>query len=392
VAVHHFKEGVINSFLIMDYVPGGDLSRRVSPGGPIPWGQAARYMAGVADALRDVHARGILHRDIKPANILWDPEPDEAVLGDFGIAVASDLAGQGGGTRGYIAPEVYWGAASFPSDVYSLSATLLHLVTGEAPRSDAAPTDYANWPALPDELRRIILAGLEPEPERRADLPRFLTLLREARWQALCQRILRQTPAAAAAVRLEATVAIARPHDPETFHAITPRHGPPLEVHTGDYVKIETVASEDGYRTVLILSASGELDLALPRPTESHHRFAASQRHTLLFRLTPPAGTERILVVWSRQVPKQGLTQWRRWLEQIEPSLQPDPRPRNIRGLEIMGSESQALPEGNWRALVIPISHRPPRKAGHGVAFSPESGRTDLGQSDTEHEPWRGSE
>ena len=166
LAVHHFKDGVTNSFLIMDYVPGGDLRRRTSPDHPLPWGQAARYVAAVADALRDVHARGILHRDIKPANILWDPEPDEAVLGDFGIAVPSDLAGQGGGTRGYIAPEVYWGAASFPSDVYSLAATLLHLVTGEHPGEDAVPPDYANWPTLPEELRRIILAGLEPEPER----------------------------------------------------------------------------------------------------------------------------------------------------------------------------------------------------------------------------------
>jgi serine/threonine protein kinase len=361
VAVHHFKDGVTNSFLIMDYVPGGDLRRRTSPARPLPWGQAARYVAGVADALRDVHARGILHRDIKPANILWDPDPDEAVLADFGIAVQSDLAGQGGGTKGYIAPEVNWGAASFQSDVFSLAGTLLHLVTGEHPREDAAPADYANWSKLPEELQGIILAGLEPDPQRRADLPRFLSLLREARWQALCRRILRKAPPAATAVRLEATVAVARPHDPETFYPLIPRRGPDLQVHTGDYVKIEAAASADGYHTVLTLGTSGELELALPRASKPHHHFAAGQRHTLLFRLTPPVGTERILIIWSRDKPRQDLIRWRRWLEQVEPGEEDTHPERSLRGLEIMGSEPHALPEGNWRALVIPIFHSPPR-------------------------------
>ncbi len=134
VAVHYFKDGVTNCFLVMDYVSGGALSRLTSPARPLPWARAARYAAGVGDALLDVHARSLLHRDVKPDNVFLDPEPDEAVLGDFGIAVSIDQVHRGGGTRGYAAPEVYHGAAAFHSDVYSLAATLLHLVTGERPK------------------------------------------------------------------------------------------------------------------------------------------------------------------------------------------------------------------------------------------------------------------
>jgi hypothetical protein len=357
VAVHYLKDGITNTFLVMDYVSGGALSSQTLPERPLPWACAARYVAGAADALRDVHARGLLHRDIKPANVLWDPETDEAVLGDFGLSVSVDRAGRGAGTKGYIAPEVFRGAASPKSDVYSLAATLLHLVTGERARENALPADYSNWVSVPEELRQVILAGLESDPDRRADLPTFLGLLREARWQALCHRVLRQMPAPAGAVRLQAAVAIARAHDPETFFPLSPRGGPVLEVYTGDYVKVEAVASADGYHVVLVLGSSGELDIALPRPTEPYHRFAAGQRHSLLFRLTPPAGTERILILWSRERPTRTLPQWRHWLERVESGAEEGRRPAPMRGLEVLGSEPHAPPEGNWRALVIPVTH-----------------------------------
>jgi aurora kinase len=111
VQVHHFKEGVTNSFLVMDYVEGGALSGLAQSGRPLPWGRAARWVAGVADALLDVHAQEIVHLDVKPDNVLYDPATDEALLGDFGIAVSLTEGSRGGGTRGYAAPEVRQGAA-----------------------------------------------------------------------------------------------------------------------------------------------------------------------------------------------------------------------------------------------------------------------------------------
>jgi hypothetical protein len=42
-------------------------------------------------------------------------------------------------------------------------------------------------------------------------------------------------------------------------------------------------------------------------------------------------------------------------------------------------AQTQALPGGDWRALVLAIPHRSPRRSGHGVPFSPESGELPLG-------------
>jgi serine/threonine protein kinase len=361
VAVHHFKDGITNSFLVMDYVSGGSLGRQLSPGRPLPWGRAARYVAGAADALLAVHELGIVHRDIKPDNILWDPGPDEAVLGDFGLAVAVDLAGRGGGTRGYMAPEASRGAASPPSDVYSLAATLLHLVTGEHPAEHSTPDDHAHWASVPEELRRVILAGLESDPARRADLPTFLALLREARWKALTDRMLAAVPDTPCPVKLQATVAVASADRPAAFRPLL-KDGRPVPAATGDFVKVEAQATADGYLAVLVLESSGELQVALPCPAEPQNRFRAGQVCGLIFRLAPPAGTERILVHWAAKGVQRTRQGWRQWVERA--GLAPegndtDDRPVPLRGVEVLRVKKGPAPEGHSRTLVIPVPHVP---------------------------------
>src|SRR5262249_24411198 len=78
VQIHAVRRCGADYYLILQYVPGGSLAARLQKKGPLPWPQAARYVADVGDALLHVHARGIVHRDVNPANILWDPERDEA--------------------------------------------------------------------------------------------------------------------------------------------------------------------------------------------------------------------------------------------------------------------------------------------------------------------------
>jgi serine/threonine protein kinase len=362
VQVHHFKEGVINSFLIMDYLSGGPLSRLIHPGHPLPWGRAARWAAGVADALLDVHAKKIAHLDIKPANILWDPDTDEALLGDFGIAISLDRGWRGGGTPGYVAPEVRQGAACTKSDVYSLAMTLLHLATGGHPQEGVPPCDHLGWGSLSAELQEVIRAGAEPDPGRRSDAATFGGRLREARWKTLTDLVLAAQPETPTAVRLQASAAVADADRPTAFRPL--RQGERLvSAATGDFVKVEAQATADGYFTVLVLASSGELEVGLPCPTQPDNRFRAGQRCSLIFRLTPPAGTERVLVLWSAAKVERDALRWRRWVERA--GLGPEDGDAGnaappIRGVEICAVQKGPAPEGDCRMLVIPVAHVAP--------------------------------
>ena len=361
MAVHYFKEGVTNSFLVMDYVPGGALSRQTSPGRPLPWARAIRYVSGVGDALLDVHARGLLHRDINPDNIMWDPEPDEAVLGDVGIAVAVGPAAGCGGTRGYVAPEAYRGAAAAKSDVFSLAASLLHLVTGLPPREHAPPAEHPGWASLSEDLRQVLLSGLDPDPARRADLPTFLCRLRKARWKALTDRMTANMPEAASVVKLQASVAVAGADRPDAFRPLQ-KDGLRVPARTGDFVKVEAQANADGYLTVLVLESSGDVQVGLPHPTEPENRFRAGQRCSLIFRLTPPDGVERVLVHWSAQGERRTPSQWRQWLDAgLAPGeAEMDHPGLAVRGAEVLRMNKGPAPEGNSRVLVIPVPHVAP--------------------------------
>jgi hypothetical protein len=387
VVVHQVKDGVTNCFLIMDYVAGGSLDRLTSPGQPMPWPRAVRYIAGVGDGLLEVHQRDMLHRDIKPSNILLDPDRDEAVLGDFGLAAALGGPDRVAGTRGYMAPEVSQrGKAGPRSDVYSLAAALLHLVTGRPPaappvgetRPDAdgassfgpvAPAGGPCWPAdVPEEVRAVIAAGMEPVAERRADLPCFLGMLREARWQRLAGDVLGRQPAGPTPVRLQVTVASAAADAPDSFTPLPARELLRRRLHTGDRVRIDSVADANGHLTVLLLGSAGGLEVVLPRPTAADNFFSARQQYRLLLRLAPPAGRERVLVLWSRQGVRRSDREWLRWLERRgEDLFRAAPRPtRGVRCLEVEGEGRSAPPEGSWRAVVVPLDHASPGPAGEG--------------------------
>jgi serine/threonine protein kinase len=388
VVVHQIKDGITNCFLVMDYLAGGSLDRLTAPGWPLPWAQAVRYIAGVGDGLQEVHERGLLHRDIKPANILLDPDRDEAVLGDFGLAMALDGPNAVAGTRAYMAPEVIQsGKASTGSDVYSLAASLLHLVTGRPPspgaavgvggtsrdvggltdtgavfssNAAAAPAGVA-WPAdVPEDVRAVIAAGMEPDPGQRLDLPRFLGRLREARWQRLAEEVLRRQPGEPARVRLQVAVAVAPADAPTSFTLLSGEDLTHRQLRTGDLVRIDSVASAEGHQTVLLLGSSGGLEVVLPRPNAEDNRFAAGQRHRLVLRLTPPQGRERVLVVWSREDVRRSAREWQRWLERWgEELIQTAPAaPRQaVRGMELVGSAPGQPPKGDWRAMLIPLAH-----------------------------------
>ena len=133
-------------YYVMPYVEGETLRHRLEREGVLPVADAIRITREVADALDYANARGIVHRDIKPENIFLSA--GHALVGDFGIARAADVAGfttssvssltdvgVAIGTAAYMSPEQ---AMADPrvdgrSDQYSLGCVLYEMLAGQPP-------------------------------------------------------------------------------------------------------------------------------------------------------------------------------------------------------------------------------------------------------------------
>jgi serine/threonine protein kinase len=129
-------------YFSMSFVPGRDLKHRLEDGEVFPEAEALRIVQGVADALRHTWERHrLLHRDVKPANIIVTDE-GEIKLMDLGISkyasrpdVELTVAGMMVGSPLYVSPEQAKAEKDldFRADMYSLGATLYHLLSGRPP-------------------------------------------------------------------------------------------------------------------------------------------------------------------------------------------------------------------------------------------------------------------
>ncbi len=173
------------SYIVMEYVPGGDLKRLLDRRGRLPGQKLARLGDEVCAGLAHAHERGVIHRDIKPHNILLD-ENGHAKVTDFGVARALDTtrATQTGfflGTALYSSPEQLQGHKVTPkSDVYSFGATLYQAAAGEPPFAGQTPIEIASQhvskiPSPPRErgaevsgnLEALIIGCLAKDPDDR---------------------------------------------------------------------------------------------------------------------------------------------------------------------------------------------------------------------------------
>ncbi|MDT4967831.1 MAG: eukaryotic-like serine/threonine-protein kinase [Acidobacteriota bacterium] len=162
----HFTEDE-GQFLVMEYIAGNDLAEKLKErGGAFPASEVLNWADQLLDALDYLHTQEptVIHRDIKPQNLKLTPR-NHIVLLDFGLAKGtppmqmSKVTATGsvfGYSRHYAPLEQIQGAGTDPrSDLYSLGATLYHLITGVVP---------------PDALTRAtnVLNG-QPDPLRPAD-------------------------------------------------------------------------------------------------------------------------------------------------------------------------------------------------------------------------------
>ncbi len=145
VAIHGVDESNSLPYLVMPYLRGTSLQRRIDEHGALSVSEILRLGMQTARGLAAAHDQGLVHRDVKPANILLDGTTERVLLTDFGLARAADDASltQSGviaGTPHFMSPEQAEGAAiDHRSDLFSLGSVLYAMCTGRPPfRADAS--------------------------------------------------------------------------------------------------------------------------------------------------------------------------------------------------------------------------------------------------------------
>ena len=140
--VYDFVESGRDSFLLMEYIDGIDLSTVIEKVGNLPAEISAAILLNVARGVSYIHAYHLIHRDIKPANIRLTSR-GEVKLMDFGIVMDIENTsltrpGMMVGSPSYLSPEQVLGDTITPSaDIFLLGITLYEMVTGTRPFKNA---------------------------------------------------------------------------------------------------------------------------------------------------------------------------------------------------------------------------------------------------------------
>ncbi len=163
-------------YLVMEFVPGESLEKKLErlDGKPMGEREALYYGIQLARVLRYLHGQSppIIFRDVKPANIMVMPNYQVKLI-DFGIA-RKYKAGQrkdtvSMGTAAYAPFEQFGkGQTDGRSDIYSLAATLYHLLTGKPPTPATTPTGLRDLnPQISPETESMIVKAMDRDMTHR---------------------------------------------------------------------------------------------------------------------------------------------------------------------------------------------------------------------------------
>jgi serine/threonine protein kinase len=175
-------------YFVMEYVDGRTVHDDIIKQQRYKEETAIEVAIQVAEALEHAHERGLIHRDVKPKNIMITRN-EVVKLADMGLAraisdkeAAEAEKGKAFGTPYYISPEQVMGLDTVgpQADIYSLGATLYHMVTGVVPyegkdpsevmkkhlKAPLTPPDHVN-PKLSAGISEVIEMMMAKKPEAR---------------------------------------------------------------------------------------------------------------------------------------------------------------------------------------------------------------------------------
>ncbi len=158
-------------YLAMELVHGQNLEQRIYEKGPVTRQLGIEWMIQSCHILHYLHSLDppLVHRDVKPANLILRHLDNRVVLLDFGAVkeIGTPLETRIG-AEGYSAPEQSQGRPCPQSDLYAIGATLIFLLTGEAPlkyyrrKGNRYQFDLASIPNITPQLGKVIERTCEP--------------------------------------------------------------------------------------------------------------------------------------------------------------------------------------------------------------------------------------
>src|ERR1700676_2600560 len=170
-------------FLVMDYLPNGNVRRAHPKGTRLSPQTIVSYVTQIASALQYAHDEKLIHRDIKPENMLLD-QNNTLVLSDFGIALMAQSSRyqstqEVAGTAAYMAPEQFQGHPHRASDQYALGVVVYEWLTGDRPFHGSfteiasqhlfvpTPPLHGRMLTISPAVEQVVMIALAKDPKQR---------------------------------------------------------------------------------------------------------------------------------------------------------------------------------------------------------------------------------